>query len=672
MDAKAAEQRIRELRETIRHHDHLYYVEDAPEVSDEAYDALFHELEDLEERFPGLAAADSPTQRVAGRPLDAFPTVEHQAPMLSLDSDREEAALRRFDERLRKALDGHVTYVMEPKLDGLSVELVYEDGVLTRASTRGDGVRGEGVTENVRTIRTVPLRLRGASPPALLAVRGEVIMRTGEFEALNEKLLNEGRPPFANPRNAAAGSLRQLDPRITASRPLDAYFYDVLRLDGATVRSQTMILENLRRWGLKVNELVRQGGTVDDVLAYHRDLGERRDDLDYEIDGIVVKLDALAAREEVGTTSRHPRWAFAFKFPPRREVTRVLRIVAGVGRTGVVTPVAIMRPVELGGVTVSRATLHNREEVERKDVREGDTVRVQRAGDVIPQIVERLDDGRERGPRFEMPARCPSCGTELEQRGPFTVCPNGFDCPAQRAGRLQHFASRDALDIEGLGEETAQLLVTTGLVGDLADLFDLRAEQLQPLEGFAEKSAGKLVAAIRGASPAELHRFLFGLGIPEVGVKVARDLAGHFGTLAAVRGASEEALQEVPGVGPRMAAQIAGFFAAPRHAALIDRLLDGRLEVGAAGSGGREENGAPLAGLTFVFTGGLERFSRREAKQAVERHGGRVTSSVSRATDYVVAGADPGSKLDEARALGVPTLDEDGFVALLAGRGSGA
>ncbi len=349
----------------------------------------------------------------------------------------------------------------------------------------------------------------------------------------------------------------------------------------------------------------------------------------------------------------------------------MLRIVAGVGRTGVVTPVAIMRPVELGGVTVSRATLHNREEVERKDVREGDTVRVQRAGDVIPQIVERIDDGRERGPRFEMPARCPSCGTPLEQRGPFTVCPNGFDCPAQRTGRLQHFASRDALDIEGLGEETAQLLVEQGLVGDLPDLFDLRAGQLVPLEGFAEKSAGKLIAAIRGASPVELHRFLFGLGIPEVGVKVARDLAGHFGTLEAVRAATEEALEEVPGVGPRMAEQIAGFFRAPRHAALLDRLLDGRVEVAGVRppGGGGTASGAPLAGLAFVFTGGLERLSRRDAKGLVERHGGRVTSSVSRTTDYVVVGADPGSKLDEARSLGVSILDEEAFLAFLAGRG---
>ncbi len=316
MDATAAEKRIRELRETIRHHDHLYYVKDAPEISDEAYDALFHELEGLEERFPGLVSPDSPTRRVAGRPVDAFPTVEHQAPMLSLDSDREETALRRFDDRIRKAVGDAVTYVMEPKLDGLSVELVYAEGVLVRASTRGDGVRGEGVTENVRTIRTVPLRLRTATPPALLAVRGEVIMRTPEFEALNEALMNDGRPPFANPRNAAAGSLRQLDPRITASRPLDAYFYDILRLDGGEVESQTLILEALRSWGLRVNELVRLGTTVDQVIDYHRELGERRDDLAYEIDGIVVKLDRLAARELVGWTSRHPRWAFAYKFPP--------------------------------------------------------------------------------------------------------------------------------------------------------------------------------------------------------------------------------------------------------------------------------------------------------------------------------------------------------------------
>jgi DNA ligase (NAD+) len=669
MDRKQAAKRVEELRREIRRHDYLYYVKDRPEISDEAYDALFHELEELEERFPEVAAPDSPTKRVGGAPLDEFPAVEHLAPMLSLDSDRERSALERFDERLRKALD-EVSYVLEPKLDGLSVELVYEDGALVRAATRGDGTRGEGITENVRTIGAVPLRLREEEreAPRLLSVRGEIIMRLGAFQRLNEGLLNQGRQPFANPRNAAAGSLRQLDPRITASRPLDAYFYDVLHAEGASFASHRQLLAALATWGLKVNELVEPGADVEDILAYHHRMGERRDELDYEIDGVVIKLDDLEERERLGTTARHPRWAFAFKFPPRKETTRILAIVASVGRTGVVTPVAMLRPIELGGVTVSRATLHNREEVARLDVREGDTVRVQRAGDVIPQVIERVEGEGKRGEPFRMPRRCPSCGTELVERGPFTVCPNSFDCPSQRAGRIQHFASRDALDIEGLGEETARLLVEEGLVASLPDLFDLGKEQLVALEGFADKSAQNLLDALHRASDVELARFLYGLGIPEVGVKVARDLAQHFGSLEAVRAADEEALQQVCGVGPRMAEQIAGFFREPRNREVIDALLDGRLAIAEP----EVEAGGNLEGLTFVFTGSLERFTRREAQQLVERHGAHAASSVSGNTDYLVAGEDAGSKLDEARKRGVTVLDEEGFAALLRERGIGA
>ncbi len=669
MKKDAAAKRVDELRRQIRHHDYLYYVKDSPEIADEEYDTLFHELEALEGEHPDLRTPDSPTQRVGGSPLDEFPTVEHAAPMLSLDSDNQESALRRFDERLRRVVED-ASYVVEPKLDGLSVELVYENGVLVRAATRGDGMRGEGITENVRTIGAVPLRLREDERPApeLLAVRGEVIMRLGPFEELNERLLAEGKTPFANPRNAAAGALRQLDPRITAARPLDVYCYDVLRLGGEGFASQSELLAGLARWGFKVNELIDTAADIDGILAYHRRIGEQRDDLEYEIDGIVIKLDDIEARGMLGATARHPRWAYAFKFPPRKQVTRVLSIIASVGRTGVVTPVAMMRPVELGGVTVSRATLHNREEVQRKDIREGDTVRVQRAGDVIPQVVERIDDGRERGEPFRMPDACPSCGAELVERGPFTVCPNSFDCPAQRAGRLQHMAARDALDIEGLGEETAALLVEQGLVTHLPDLFDLTPDQLTPLEGFAEKSATSLVEAIhKAADPAPLDRFLYGLGIPEVGSKVARDLAQHFGSLAALRGATEAQLQEVGGVGPRMAEQIVGFFADERNAATLDALLDGRVKLAEGAAQAAEKS--PLDGLTMVFTGSLERLSRRRASELVERHGARVTSSVSRSTDLVVAGADPGSKLDAARKHQVKVLDEVGFVTFLADHG---
>jgi DNA ligase (NAD+) len=677
MDRKKAEERIARLRSEIRHHDYLYYVKDSPEISDEQYDRLFRELKSLEDEFPDLVAEDSPTQRVAGQPVEGFPTIEHAAPMLSLESDQAEASLRRFDERLRKGLgpDVPVEYVLEPKLDGASVELVYRDGVLLQASTRGDGRRGEGITANIRTIPGVPLRLREADRPAppFLAVRGEVIMHAEVFEKLNETLMAEGKEPFANPRNVAAGALRQLDPRITAARPLDLFAYDILASEGVEVENQWDVLQALRDWGLQVNERVSKGKTVEDVLAYHKGLEEERDDLGYEIDGIVIKLNDLDDRETLGWTSRHPRWAFAYKFPPRKEITRILSILPSVGRSGVVTPVAIMLPVEIGGVTVSRATLHNREEVIRKDVREGDRVRVQRAGDVIPQVIERIeeegDQRRERGPEWRMPEACPSCGTALVERGPFTVCPNGFECPAQLVGRIVHFGSRNALDIEGLGDETAKMFVNEELVRQLPDLFELKAGQLIHLEGFAEKSAGNLVAALAKASKTELPRFLYGLGIPEVGVTVARDLSKHFGSFARLREADEAALQEVAGVGPKMAEQITAFFRDEKNAAILDELLT-KVEltetVPSAAAAGSVQ---PLAGQKWVFTGGLSQLSRRDAQTYVESLGARAAGSVSKATSVVVIGEDAGSKADDARRLGVQTMDEQEFLAFLRGNG---
>ncbi|HEX9729982.1 MAG TPA: NAD-dependent DNA ligase LigA [Gemmatimonadales bacterium] len=668
MSQRDAERRLRDLRAQIRHHEYLYHVKDAPEIADSAYDALFRELKGLEERFPALITPDSPTQRVGGSVFDRFPAVTHAAPMLSLDSDRDKAALIRFDERVRKALgDGAVSYVLEPKLDGASLELVYEGGTLVRAATRGDGTTGEGITDNVRTIDAVPWRLAGRSQPAFVALRGEVFMRLGAFETLNEALMERGEEPFANPRNAAAGALRQLDPTITQSRPLDLYVYDVLAIRGVTFTSHSEALDAIRTWGFPVPDLVASADSVEAILQYHRDLHDRRDDLEYEIDGIVIKLDDLAGRTRLGSTSHHPRWAYAYKFPPRREVTRILRIVPSVGRTGVVTPVAMLRPVELGGVTVSRATLHNREEVARKDVREGDTVRVQRAGDVIPQVIERVEEpGRQRGTAFSMPAACPSCGTTLIARGPFTFCPNGFACPAQLAGRIVHFASRHALDIEGMGEESARVFVAEGLVVHLDDLFDLEPAHLTPLEGFAEKSAAKLVAAIATASRVALPRFLYGLGIPEVGVTVARALSSHFGTFEALRHADADALRQVDGIGPVMADQIAAFFRDDANVHALDRLLTKvTLQEGASPT-----EGGPLDGKKFVLTGGLDRMTRPEAEAIIIALGGRAVSTVSKKTDYVVAGSDPGSKLAKAEQLGVPILDETAFLALLAEYGA--
>ena len=663
---KTAE-RIHELRELLRYNDWLYYVKDAPEISDAEYDRVFKELQALEAAHPEHASPDSPTQRVGGQPAEGFPTVEHLAPMLSLDSDASADAVARFDERLHKALPAErVSYVAEPKLDGLSVELVYEDGMLTRASTRGDGRQGEGITENVKTIRSVPLKLRTdeAAAPQTLSIRGEIVLRVDGFEALNERLIAEGKEPFANPRNAAAGSLRQLDPAISASRPLEAYAYDVLFASSLPARTQWEVLELLRAWGFRVSAQIEQASSLEQLAAYHARIMEQRDDLPFEIDGVVIKLDDIAARDEVGATSRHPRWAFAWKFPPRAEVTRILSIIPSVGRTGVVTPVAIMRPVEIGGVTVSRATLHNREEVARKDVREGDMVRVQRAGDVIPQVVERVEEeDHERGEEFRMPADCPSCGTELEERGPFTVCPNSFGCPSQLVGRIQHFGSRQALDIEGLGEETAKLLVEQELVRRVPDLFELTADQLMELEGFAELSANNLVSAIDAARSTELARFLHGLGIPEVGVAVARDLARAFGTMEALRAADEGTLVQVDGVGPIMAGRIVEFFAEPHNAANLDRLLSYMRELMAPD---RPVEGGALDGKTFVFTGGLDSMSRGDAKKRVEALGAKATGSVSKKTDYVVAGTDPGSKLNKAESLGLTVLDEAGFLAFMA------
>jgi DNA ligase (NAD+) len=668
MASRSEIERAEALRDEIRRHDHRYYVEDAPEISDGAYDQLFRELKALEDNHSELITGDSPTQRVSGAVLGSLETVEHLAPMLSLDSAEKFEVLERFDRRMREALDHEVHYVLDPKFDGASLELVYEDGVLVRAATRGDGIRGEGITDNVRTIAAVPLRLRNELRPVpkVLALRGEVIMHTAAFEKLNERLIREDREPYANPRNSAAGALRQLDSRAVAERPLDIFVYDILFADSLEITTQWEVVAALRDWGLKVNDLPKRVSSLEEIVEYHRQLEAERDDLGYEIDGMVIKLDDLAARAELGETSHHPRWAFAYKFPARKEITRVEKIMASVGRTGVVTPVALMLPVEIGGVTVSRATLHNREEVARKDIREGDRVRIQRAGDVIPQVLERVPEaGRRRKGPFSMPVECPSCGTELIERGPFSVCTNAFECPAQLAGRIIHFGSRQALDIEGLGGETARLLVGKGLVGQLAELFDLRPEQLQELEGFAEKSAAALVAGIASSSPAELARFLFGLGVPEVGTTVARSLAGAFGSLAAIREASEDRLQEVDGIGPRMAELIRAFLDSPRNAHALDQLLT-RMQVSDAE---KIQTGDALAGIKFVLTGGLESMTRGDAKVLIEAAGGKVTSSVSKATGFVVAGDNPGSKLGKAEALGIEVLDEIAFRSLLDERG---
>jgi DNA ligase (NAD+) len=659
-----ATQYVETLRREIRRHNYLYYVQNQPEISDEVYDRLFHTLKRLEEAFPDLITPDSPTRRVGAQPRTEFPIAAHTTPMLSLEATREKAALQRFDDRVRKAMGDKVRYLLEEKFDGASVELVYEHGTLVRAVMRGNGREGEEVTENVKTIRSVPLRLHDSARevPLFLALHGEVMMKISAFEALSRKLLEAGNEPFANPRNAAAGSVRQLDPRITAARPLDLVAYEIVGIEGQAFETDTAVLEALRAWGLKVPEKVIGVTNAEDVIAHHVRWAEQRDKLDYQIDGVVIKVDDRRARQKLGSTAHHPRWAMAYKFEPRHEITRLEDIAVQVGRTGILTPVALMRPVDVGGVTVSRASLHNREEVRRRDVRVGDLVRIQRAGDVIPEVVERIEErGHQRQAPFKMPSKCPACGSAVVERGPYTVCPNHFGCPAQLKRHIHHFASEAGMDIDKLGTETISALVDQGFVQELADLFRLKVDHLLQLVGFAERSARQLVDAIHGSKRIELRRFLYGLGIPEVGAAMARDLADHFRSLDAIRRASRQQLEEVHGLGPRMSKVIRDFFADERHQHAIDALLEAGVHVIEPQTPKQQ----PLADKTFVFTGTLEHFSRTEAEKRVEALGARATATVSGETDYVVVGKTPGQKLDAAQDRGVKMLTEEQFIALL-------
>jgi DNA ligase (NAD+) len=648
----------------IREHDYRYYVLDRPAISDAEYDRLLAELVRLEAAYPDLVTPDSPTQRVAGTPVSAFPTVAHLAPMLSLESVTDSDAVRRFAQRMRAATGGKtVRYVVEPKFDGLSLEVVYENGVLERASTRGDGEQGEGVTENVKTIRSVPLRLHGRAVPRLLAIRGEAIMRIADFEALNERLRRDKQPLFANPRNAAAGSIRQLDPRITAGRRLDILFYDILHLEGGSRPADDMsLLRALEGWGLHASPYARVCSSVDEVFRYQAEMSRRRATLPYEIDGIVMKVDDLTLRNRLRTTARHPRWALAYKFAAREAETTIEDIVVQVGRTGVLTPVAVLRPVDIGGVTVTRATLHNREEVARKDLRLGDRVRVIRAGDVIPEIVERVaaPGARRHGP-FATAAHCPACHTPLEREGRFDRCPNGLACPAQLRRTIEHFGSREALDIRGLGPHTVDALVAGGLVRSVADLFALTQADLLTVERFADASAANLLHAIDRAKRPPLWRFLNALGIPGVGAQTARELADHFGTLDRLQSADEAALAAVPGIGPAVARSVIAFFRQPFNRRVIEACQRHGVRVGRRVAGHR----GPLAGKTVVFSGGLESMTREEAEERARASGAHTARTLSRATDLVVAGHKPGSKYTKARALGIRVIGEQQFQQLV-------
>ncbi|WP_247005335.1 NAD-dependent DNA ligase LigA [Halorientalis litorea] len=666
LDEDAAREQAAQLREAVRYHDYRYYVQNDPVVGDRTYDALFARLETLETEFD-IQTEDSPTRRVGGEPLDELETVSHVAPMRSIDQSGEADEVREFDRRVREGLAdadwmGELRYVCEPKFDGLSVEVVYEDGRFERAATRGDGEEGEDVTENVRTIGAVPQRLRGDHPERLV-VRGEVYMPKAAFREHNRERVERGQEPFANPRNAAAGTLRQLDPSVTAERPLSVFFFGVL---AASERADThrAELRQFPAWGLPVAEDITTADDIEAAIDYRDDLLARRDELDYEIDGVVVKVDDHEARDLLGTTARAPRWAFAYKFPARKEVTRVTDIVVQVGRTGRLTPVALLDPVEVGGVTVSRASLHNPAEIAELNVAVGDTVRVKRAGDVIPDVEEVVEDHADGS--FEFPDRCPVCESPVERDGPLAYCTGGLACPAQLERAIEHYASRAGLDIDGLGPERIEQLLDAGVIEELPDLYTLEREALTELEGWGEQSAANLLAELDAAREPPLDDFLAAIGVPEVGPTTASALARTFGDLDSVLAASEADLREVDDVGEVVAREIRGFFDSERNRAVVERLR----EEGVDPQPVETETGDELDGLTFVFTGSLDGYTRSEAQDLVEAHGGSATSSVSANTDFLVVGENPGTtKREDAEAAGVLTLTEAEFEAELAERG---
>lgn len=663
-----------QLRAEIHDHNYRYYALDEPQVPDAEYDRLMLRLREIESQYPQLITPDSPTQRVGAAPLSAFATVQHEMPMLSLDNAFSDEELLQFNRRIQERLKhtDHIEFACEVKLDGIAVSLLYRDGILVRGATRGDGARGEDITQNVRTIDSIPLRLRGTGFPAVLEVRGEIYMPKSGFEKMNDQARAKGEKLFVNPRNAAAGSLRQLDPRITASRPLEMCAYSVGLVDGVPAERpwptrHSDILYALRDWGFLINREMVVAKDIDECIAYYRKIQEKRMSLAYDIDGIVFKVNQRELQEKLGFISRAPRWAIAYKFPAQEEMTQLLDVEFQVGRTGAVTPVARLQPVFVGGVTVSNATLHNRDEIQRLGIKIGDTVIVRRAGDVIPQIVGIVDTKRPDNARDVIfPDHCPVCGSPVETVPGEAVarCDGGLICPAQRKEAIKHFASRKAMDIEGLGDKLVEQLVDQGHINAVADLYQLTREQLAGLERMGEKSADNLLSALEKSKQTTLEKFIYALGIREVGEATARNLALHFGNYAALANASEEALQEVADVGPVVAHFVAEFFQQPHNRDAVTALK-------AAGVTWEDRDqpvntaDLPLKGLTYVLTGTLETMSRDDAKAQLLALGAKVAGSVSAKTDYVVAGPGAGSKLQKAEELNIPVLDEAGLLALL-------
>ncbi len=661
--------RVAELRKEIEFHNYRYYVVDDPVVGDAEYDRMLRELTELEREFPELASPDSPTARVGGEPQDRFAKIRHLRPMLSLANAFDEEELRAFHRRILNLLDDEpVEFVTELKIDGNAVALTYERGKLARGATRGNGLEGEEVTANLRTIRSIPLRLRDAAQlPELVEVRGEVYLPLSAFNRFNQEREAAGESLFANPRNAAAGALRQLDPEITARRPLAFFAYSIGYAEGIEVRTQKEALEWLGKWGFPVNPLSRHQKTLDDVIGYCREWQEKRESLDYEIDGVVVKVNDLGQQERLGVVSRDPRWAVAYKFPGQLATTRLLEIGINVGRTGALNPYAVLEPVRLGGVTIRNATLHNADDIRRKDIREGDVVIVKRAGDVIPQVVGPVREKRTGVEKeFHYPEKCPACCEAIRRNegDAMAYCVNP-GCPAQRLEALVHFVSQGAMDIRGLGPQTVEKMIELGLVSDAADLYSLTAEEAALIPGFQEKSVENLLAGIEKSREQPFGRVLFALGIRHVGATIADLLASSFGSVEALGSATEEEIAAVQGIGPEIAGSVREYFVSGANAELIRRLQAAGLNF--RGAAGRRPAGGPLAGLSFVITGTLPTLSRKEAAEWIERSGGRVVSAVSSKVNYLLAGTDPGSKAQKAAELGIASISEEELKRMIEG-----